>query len=942
MTATNDGAGTTSYQYYPGTHVSAGRLQSQTNAAGKKVYFNYTLRGEMIQTWGDTTYPIEYVFDSYGQRTEMHTFRNGAGWTASSWPSAGTGAADVTKWIYHDATGLVAQKQDAVAKAVVYTFDEMGRLKTRAWARGIICTYSYDPNTGEMTGLSYSDSTSPATFAYDRGGRQKTITDAAGTHARTFTATGELQTEQITGGILDSINLNVGYDSFLRRNSLQSSSGANVLSSQTYGYDSTSRLQTVTSGSLTATYAYYPNSGLLNTTTFTSGTQMARSYDSLGRLQSIATTTPTAGTVASYGYQYNNLNQRTRVNREDGSYWLYFYNDRGELISGKKYWADNSPVWGAQTENSYDTVGNRIYAKSGGNQLNQLRQSTLTTNSLNQYSQRSVPGAVDITGTANSAATVTVNDQSTARKGDYFYRELAVDNTAGPVNAQITVTGARQNFGAGGEDAVTQQGGHTFLPQAAESFTFDFDGNLTSDGHLNYSWDAENRLLSMEAIPSVPVDGRQRLEFVYDAMARRVQKKVYAWNISTSTYQLQSTTKFVYDGWNLVAEVDGNNNLVRNYVRGAGELLLVNGGGDTHQVGYDGNQNVGVLVKGSDGSVSASYDYDPFGQTMKAVGGFAMQNPFRFSDQYADVESGLIYYGFRYYNPQIGRWINRDPSGELGGVGLYGFVGNDTISSVDHLGLWKRIDTWAGKRGDYSGTVEAECGDNLSTLAVLITGYASDWHFLGISEDLKPRQQVKIGPLLARTEERLRVKVLDATSRFQAVGFPDPPRHPPTEVANSAAGVNTFFAPNNFYVGCALATRIVMAKGLIDFLRHNEFDRLGYTPGDNLPFDSQGADENGMKVGDMGWVQSYAGERDIVWQAENIIKVGNDSYWAFPFSQGLQGISMSSVKSELATGYRQLRGRPGTGEMIGLQHNTYFLNVSRIGMDVFKFRGGKE
>src|SRR6185436_2939395 len=126
---------------------------------------------------------------------------------------------------------------------------------------------------------------------------------------------------------------------------------------------------------------------------------------------------------------------------------------------GRKNWADNSPVWGAQIENSYDSIGNRTSAKAGGNPLNQLRPSTFTTNSLNQYSQRSVPGAVDITGTANSGATVTVNDQSTARKGDYFYKELAVDNTAGTVTAQLSVTGARQNFGAGGEDAVTQQGG---------------------------------------------------------------------------------------------------------------------------------------------------------------------------------------------------------------------------------------------------------------------------------------------------------------------------------------------------------------------------------------------------------------------------------------------------------------------------------------------------
>lgn len=701
VTATNDGAGTTTYQYYPGSHVSAGRVQSHTNPVGKKVYFNYSLRGDMIQTWGDTTYPVEFVFDSYGQKTEMHTFRNGTGWAASAWPSASTGVADATKWIYHEATGLVAQKQDAATKAVIYTHDEMGRVKTRTWARGNISTYSYDPNTGEMIGQSYSDGTTPATFAYDRGGRPKMITDAAGTHERTFTATGELQTEQITGGILDSINLSVGYDGFLRRNSLQSASGANTLSSQTYGYDSSSRMQTVTSGGQTATYAYYSNSGLLNTTTFTSGTQLARSYDPLGRLQSILTTTPPTGALASNGYQYNNLNQRTRQNREDGAYWLYVYNDRGELISGKKNWSDNSPVWGAQTENSYDSIGNRTSARSGGNLISQLRQSTFTTNSLNQYSQRSVPGAVDITGTANSGATVTVNDQSTARKGEYFYRELAVDNTAGPVNAQISVTGARQNFGAGGEDAVTQKGGQKFLAQTTESLTFDFDGNLTSDGRWNYTWDAENRLVSMEAIPSVPVDAKKKLEFAYDAIGRRIQKKAYSWNVGGSAYQLQSTTKFVYDEWNVIAEVDQANSPIKNYAwgqdlsttlhgaGGIGGLLLISDSTGVYQAGYDGNGNVNALINAATGLSAAFYDYDPFGNTIRATGSFASSNSIRFSSKYEDLESGLIYYGHRYYDPSTGRFINRDPIEENDGPNTMAFVGNDPIDFVDPLGLRK-------------------------------------------------------------------------------------------------------------------------------------------------------------------------------------------------------------------------------------------------------------
>jgi RHS repeat-associated protein len=688
LISTNDGAGTTTYEYYAATHVSAGRLKSQTNAAGKKVYFNYNARGETVQTWGDTTYPLEYVFDSYGQKTEMHTFRGGGGWISNSWPSTSTGTADVTKWIYQDSTGMVTLKQDAVLKGTGYTYDEMGRIKTRTWARGIVCTYNYDPNTGAMSGLSYSDSTPAVTFAYDRGGRQKTVTDAAGTHARSFNLAGEMQDEQITGGILDGVGVNVGYDGFLRRNSLQSLQGANTLSAQTYGYDSTSRLQTITSGSQTATYAYYPNSGLLNTTTFTSGTQTSRNYDSISRLQTISTATPAAGIVAGYTYTYNNLSQRIKVTREDGSYWSYVYNDRGELISGKKYWADNTPVWGAQTENSYDNLGNRTAAKSGGNQLNQLRQGGYTANSLNQYTQRTNPGEVDVTGAANVAATVSVNDQETARKGDYFYKELVINNTTGPVYQQVTVVGARQNFGAGGEDAVTQEGGHVFVPQAVESFTYDFDGNPTSDGRWDYTWDAENRLTSMVAIPTVPAEAKQRFEFAYDATARRIQKKVYAWDIPTSTYQLQSTTKFVYDGWNLVAELDGNNAITRTYTWALGKLHLINEAGNMYSVANDGIGNVAALVTIT-GSVAAAYDYGPFGETLKASGNYATLNPFRFSTKYTDRESGLIDYGYRFYNPSIGRWVSRDPSEERGGTNLYALADNDPLNYADPVGLSK-------------------------------------------------------------------------------------------------------------------------------------------------------------------------------------------------------------------------------------------------------------
>jgi RHS repeat-associated protein len=703
LTSTNDGAGTTQYDYYPVTHTNAGKLKTQTNSAGKKTYFKYNGHGQVVQTWGEATYPLEYVYDSYGQRTELHTFRAGQNWTANAWPTT-TGTADVTKWIYHEATGLVVQKQDAALKGPIYSYDDLGRVKTRLWARGITSTYGYDASTGELRTVTHSESTPGVTFTYDRGGRPASVSDAGGIRQRTFTVAGQLATEQITGGLLNGVGLTVGYDSFLRRNSLQTSHGSNTLSSQAYGYDMTSRLQTVTSGTRTATYSYYPDNGLLNTTAFTGGTNTARTYDSIGRLQTM-TNAPAADAAQIFTYSYNNLNQRTRSTGEDGSYWSYTYNDRGEVVSGKKYWFDNSIVWGAQAEYNFDNFGNRIAIKDGGDQLGTLRQSNYTAGPLNQYSQRTVPAAVDVTGTANSAATVTVNDQNTARKGDFFYKELGVDNSTASVYSQIKVVGARSNVGVGGEDAVTEKGGRAFSPSATEAFNYDFDGNLTSDGRWSFTWDAENRLTRMEAIPSVPVDARSKLEFAYDFLGRRIEKKVYLWNAQASSYQLQSTARFVYDEWNLLTELDENSAVDRSYVwgldvggtlsgaGGIGALLFVNEDGLTYHAGYDGNGNVTFLTNAASGAITGSYEYDAFGNTMKLSGQSAASNPFRFSTKFTDTESGLIYYGYRYYNPQTGRWLNRDPKGELGGPNLYSFLANNSLTRVDPWGMESR-DYW--------------------------------------------------------------------------------------------------------------------------------------------------------------------------------------------------------------------------------------------------------
>jgi RHS repeat-associated protein len=89
----------------------------------------------------------------------------------------------------------------------------------------------------------------------------------------------------------------------------------------------------------------------------------------------------------------------------------------------------------------------------------------------------------------------------------------------------------------------------------------------------------------------------------------------------------------------------------------------------------------------SAGTVVATYKYDPFGKLLESSGPTANVNPFRFSTKYYDEDTALYYFGYRYYSPELQRWMGRDPIEESGGFNLYAFVGNDPVNGVDPTGL---------------------------------------------------------------------------------------------------------------------------------------------------------------------------------------------------------------------------------------------------------------
>src|SRR5207249_1344394 len=145
-----------------------------------------------------------------------------------------------------------------------------------------------------------------------------------------------------------------------------------------------------------------------------------KSYDSFNRLLQISNA-PSADSAMAFSYGYNSANQRTAVTNVDSSRWSYAYDSLGQVTAAKKRWSDGGYVAGQQVEYGFDDIGNRTSAASGGDQWGaNLRYENYTVNNLNQYTQRTVPGGVDIIGAANSNATVTANLVRASRKADYF------------------------------------------------------------------------------------------------------------------------------------------------------------------------------------------------------------------------------------------------------------------------------------------------------------------------------------------------------------------------------------------------------------------------------------------------------------------------------------------------------------------------------------------
>ena len=203
---------------------------------------------------------------------------------------------------------------------------------------------------------------------------------------------------------------------------------------------------------------------------------------------------------------------------------------------------------------------------------------------------------------------------------------------------------------------------------AAVTGGYDASGNLTNDGERQFTYDSENRLLS--------VAGSASLTLAYDPLGRLRE---------TVAPSPAVTTRFLYDDEALLAEYDGAGTVLRRYVHGPGTdepVVWYEGAGLTARRWLHQNQQ-GSIIAQSDATTTATvYAYGPYGEPSSWTG-----SRFSYTGQTMLGEVRLYYYKARFYDPETGRFLQTDPIGTDDDLNLYAYVGGDPINRADSSGM---------------------------------------------------------------------------------------------------------------------------------------------------------------------------------------------------------------------------------------------------------------
>ncbi len=658
------------------THNEYGYLTGVTDAVGNVRTYEYDILGNLALMTDENGNTTEYVYDQANQLTQI------------------TNALGNTFQFEYNENGKITAFSEPLNTTTTLAYDDNNQLTTITDALGYQTFYTYDTNGNLLSGTDAEGN--PTSYTYDSLDRLTSITNALG-HVIEYT--------------LDDVDNLIG---------IQDENG----NTTSYTYDNLNRLiQTTYPDSTTETYSYDQGDNLLSKTnrkgelitytydnldrvilkTYPDSTTVTYSYDSLSRIVStvnnystITSTYDALNRVVQVNqdgkpvsYEYDPAGNRTRLTYPDGSYITYSYDALNRLDQIK----DTSGL--AIADYSYDSLGRRtlLELQNGTQTTYQYDRSSRLTNLTNTVSSTqdilsSFTYTYDNVGNRTSMAT---QQGVHTYSYDNIYQLSSVDYPDGFPFSDTTynfdAVGNRTSVIDGGTGVYTSNNMNQYTDIDGTSYTYDLNGNLTSDGTNSYTFDDENRLVSATTPTAT------NITYQYDSLGRRIGKNVDG-----------AITKYMYDGVRVIAEYDGSESLLAKYVHGIGidEVLRMTRNGNEYYYHLNGLGSIANITDFSS-SMEETYQYNVYGEADITS---SLNNPYMFTGRRYDPETGLYYYRARYYDPMMGRFLQVDPLEFYDEINRYSYCQNDPLNCTDPLGLRKNM--YTVKCRDFSSMSDEE------------------------------------------------------------------------------------------------------------------------------------------------------------------------------------------------------------------------------------------
>jgi RHS repeat-associated protein len=587
------------------------------------------------------------------------------------------GNGNITEW-QRDESSRVTKKINPDASFETYTYDLSGRLQTEVDPMGRTTTYVYTVDD-RIAKKDYSDTATPdVTYAYDAlYPRLTSQLDGAGTTTFTYHPDGTVtngagQVALVNGPVSDD-TLKQTYDELGRLKKLEIVDDATQTAasySEEWTFDAQSRVTGDQNNLGSTTYSFIGQSSRLATVNYANGMQTLYNYFGatgdflLEQIKNLsAGPSPTVISQFDYTYRQDRAIDTWKVDQGSGATtWTFGYDRERQLTSATR--RDTTPTVLESLFYAYDKAGNRIQV---GTSTTAPRN--FEVNNLNQLVSERDHGRTTFAGFLDEPATVKVNGNpakvtSTGGAAPFQF-EASVDLVAG---ANTVVVEARDGNGNVATKTYSVQ-----TTGASKKYEYDANGNLRYEKQPNgtvireYRWDQQNRLVRMLA-------GTRESVYDYDGQSRRIQITEKENGVQTK----QET--FIWCGLSICQKRSGST-VVRSYFeRGFEE----SGAADYFYTG-DHLENVRDVVASDGTTVGSRLSYDPWGKVTETG---SVLSDFTYTGHHYDRSTGLSLAWYRGYDPNLGRWLSKDPIGLQGGLNLYGYANSDPANKTDPLGLY--------------------------------------------------------------------------------------------------------------------------------------------------------------------------------------------------------------------------------------------------------------